>query len=128
MNMKIRVLAALLVSVANGAEGQQTPTAAPSRSHAALPKGKFWSWFTTKDYPKVARKAGASGRVTFVATIDQLGRVEKCTIVSSSGNADLDAQTCRLLKSRADFVPATDEEGRAVSGQYTQTVNWQTGS
>jgi protein TonB len=118
--------AALLICSASNAEGQAAPAAAFGRPHPVLPKGNPGAWFSVKDYPKAARRAGVSGRVKFAAVVDSRGRVEKCTIVDSSGNADLDARTCQLLKRRGRFIPAINEQGRAIAGQFSQAVNWQT--
>jgi TonB family protein len=116
--------AALLFFSAGNVRSQQAPTTARGRDHPAIPKSLSLN-FADKDYPKAARRAGVSGRVKVLATIDPLGRVRECTIVTSSGNADLDAGTCQLVKRRGRFIPATDAQGRAVAGQFTTGVNWQ---
>ena len=42
------------------------------------------------------------------------GRVKQCTVIQSSGHADLDATTCRLIKQRFRYRPARDARGNAV--------------
>jgi protein TonB len=42
------------------------------------------------------------------------GRVSDCRVVRSSGNAELDATTCRLIERRFRYAPARDAQGRAV--------------
>jgi protein TonB len=42
--------------------------------------------------------------------------VSGCEITASSGNAELDAATCKYATSRARFAPAKDGEGQPTSG------------
>jgi periplasmic protein TonB len=53
------------------------------------------------------------------------GRVSACTITGSSGSSALDSATCRILRSRARFSPATDSSGAKVSDSMTQRIRWQ---
>jgi protein TonB len=47
-------------------------------------------------------------------SVDPDGRVGRCVIARSSGSAELDATTCRLVRQRYRFDPARDARGRAV--------------
>ena len=53
------------------------------------------------------------------------GRVDACEITRSSGNAELDAATCKNVTRRARFEPATNGDGQKVVGSYSSTVRWQ---
>lgn len=78
------------------------------------------------DYPRGALAAGISGtvRLSFVVGID--GRVTDCTVTGSSGNAELDETTCRLIRKRFRYKPSTDRSGRpipdVVTGDHVWTV------
>lgn len=78
------------------------------------------------DYPRAALKAGIGGtvRLSFVVGID--GRVSECTVTASSGNAELDETTCRLIRQRIRYQPSTDRAGRpipdVVTGEHVWTV------
>lgn len=48
-------------------------------------------------------------------TVGTDGRAGGCTVMRSSGNAELDATTCRLIERRFRFDPARDTQGRLVS-------------
>ena len=69
----------------------------------------------TKDFPK----SGADQRdgrfiiVRFVVGTD--GRVGACRVVQSSGSAEADRITCRLIEKRFRYRPALDSQGRPVS-------------
>lgn len=63
------------------------------------------------DYPHEARRAGASGAVAVFYVVGANGRVTACDIVESSGNAELDSATCRLVQTRYRFEPARDPSG-----------------
>lgn len=72
------------------------------------------------DFPRTASNAGAQGSVTAHLTIGTDGRVINCRVAKSSGNADLDATTCRLIRERFRYTPARDASGNAV----TDLVGW----
>lgn len=74
-----------------------------------------------KDYPKAAARARATGTVIAHFTVGTDGRVSGCTIKRSSGNAELDATTCRLATERFRYDPARDASGRPVATK----VGWQ---
>lgn len=75
------------------------------------------------DYPPAAIRAGAEGRAVASLEIDAAGRVTSCAVTASSGNADLDAATCRAAQ-RATWRPALDDAGRPVASTYTLPVRW----
>ncbi|HEX8512735.1 MAG TPA: TonB family protein, partial [Allosphingosinicella sp.] len=78
------------------------------------PLGDLATLFSAADYPEAAWQAGEEGRVGFLLLIGAAGRVESCSITSSSGSATLDAATCPLLVERARFEPARDHRGRPI--------------
>lgn len=77
-----------------------------------------------RDYPEAERRAGIEGVVTvrFIVGID--GRVHDCAVARSSGNAALDAVTCRLIGDRFRYVPARDAAGRAVVEERAWQQRW----
>ncbi len=79
------------------------------------------------DYPKAALKAGIGGRVEFRFTVAASGRVSNCAITRSSGNAELDATTCRVIIQRFRYRPSTDAAGRPradeVEGDHLWSVD-----
>lgn len=76
------------------------------------------------DYPRSAKRAGAQGSVAigFVVRID--GRVEQCEILSSSGNDELDATTCRLVEKRFRYRSARDGAGNPVASRARTVYTW----
>jgi protein TonB len=57
-------------------------------------------------------------------TIEPSGSVSNCTPARPSGNAEMDALTCRIVVQRARFAPARDAQGRAVASQAHATYVW----
>jgi len=104
----------LLAIVAGGA----------SRDLSSRAKANLASLISDADYPPSAIRAGAQGVVGFALDIGPDGRVTNCTIVSSSGAAMLDAQTCRIMSARAQFVPAHDREGRPIADRVHSRIRW----
>jgi periplasmic protein TonB len=80
------------------------------------------SW---NDYPPAAQREGREGTVGFSIEVDTNGRPSGCDVTASSGHADLDEATCRLLLSRARFAPARDGNEVAVVSRYSSRVRWQ---
>ena len=70
------------------------------------------------------RQGRYQGTVAVQVTIAPGGRVSNCVPVRGSGNAGLDAMTCRLVQERARFTPALDAQGRPVVSQAYTTFVW----
>ena len=99
--------------------------APPTVSRAAGPKGNPADWITNDDYPSDALSAEAQGTTAIRWDINAQGRVENCTVTSSSGNSSLDRAACSALTRRGRYTPALDQSGAPirVSGQ-TRRVVW----
>jgi protein TonB len=97
------------------------PPAPPAPRPVAVkggPKGNPGGWFTDDDYPADAKRAGASGRVSVLLSIDTSGKVAGCRVTASSGNSSLDDATCRLAQRRGRFIVQKDTEGNAQPYSY----------
>jgi protein TonB len=77
-----------------------------------------------RDYPHEARRAKVGGEVEVRFTIEATGRVTGCRVSKSSGDAALDATTCRLIEARFRFKPATNAAGLAVASSYGWRQTW----
>jgi len=92
----------------------------PQRARANL-----GSYFSTDDYPAAALRGNEQGTTSFRLTIGPNGRVSDCAITRSSGSLALDTATCRILTSRARYVPARDSAGSPTAGLDSGRVTWQ---
>lgn len=72
------------------------------------------------DYPRAARRTGSEGAVTVRFTVGTGGRATGCAVVQSSGSAELDDTTCRLIETRYRYRPARDGDGRPIA----ETRGW----
>lgn len=104
---------ALQIGTASAAVG---PKALESRA-------PLQNYVTSDDYP-VGLSGSAARPVGVTLTVGPDGRVTQCLITGSSGAAQLDQATCRLLRSRARFRPARDAAGAAVPGEVKGTIDW----
>jgi len=87
------------------------------------PKANPKALISAEDYP--ASLAGRRfGPVSVLLTVGPNGRVLRCDVLRSSGAAALDAATCRLMVSRARFVPAHDAKGGTTEGGIAITMAW----
>lgn len=102
-----------------------TPTPGPRFApKGAAPRGNPGLWVTTNDYPTDAIRREEQGTTTFRLTVGPDGQVRDCTVTKSSGSASLDAAACAKMSQRARFKPATDGNGDAVAGTWTNSVQW----
>lgn len=95
------------------------------KSRPLSPAGNPGQWATNDDYPAAAMREEREGTSGFRLTIDANGLPTACDIIASSGHADLDSTTCRLLIERARFRPGLDAAGKRVGGTYTNRIRWQ---
>lgn len=77
-----------------------------------------------RDYPAGASEMGAGGKVGVRYMVDIDGRVRDCEVTRSSGNAELDATTCRLIERRFRFDPSRDGRGRPVRSTIVENHEW----
>ena len=95
---------ACTISVGHGAGRQGAARSLrPARRH-----GRGW--------PRGNRRRPTDGRFR--------GRINRCDITESSGQAILDATTCSILTRRARFDPARDEAGAPVEGKVAGKIEW----
>lgn len=78
-----------------------------------------------RDYPRAAARAGIGGTVWVRYVVTPKGRAQDCRVTRSSGNADIDAVTCRLIEKRFRYRPGTDEAGRAISSVVEEDHHWE---
>lgn len=77
------------------------------------------------DYPEAAADAGAGGTVSVRYYVETNGRATHCAVTRSSGNAALDAVTCRLIEKRFRYDPSRDVDGRPVRSIIVVDHDWQ---
>jgi len=139
------VLHFILLSTATGAAGQgmianstsPPPIVAPVTSlppamEAALQqvvrppqeRQPIQSLFSPDDYPPAAN--GARGTVGITLLVDREGRAVACEITRRSASPALDFATCNLVKRRARFTPAMDNNGNPAMGRIAVQVDWDT--
>lgn len=76
------------------------------------------------DYPRKAHKEGREGIVTYRVLVGKDGRVKSCSIEQSSGWDDLDKATCKNMKKRARFSPASDAQGHPIEVPFISKWHW----
>ncbi|ARS27684.1 energy transducer TonB [Sphingomonas sp. KC8] len=76
------------------------------------------------DYPRDASKARAGGTVIVRFAVGTDGRASGCKVTTSSGHADLDSTTCRLIEQRFRYQPARDGQGRPVADVKGWKQTW----
>lgn len=76
------------------------------------------------DYPHELSDAGIGGRVSVRYVVDERGRVGRCDITRSSGSAELDDTTCRLIQERFRFEPSRDARGYPVESVIVESHEW----
>ncbi|MGE4431761.1 MAG: TonB family protein [Sphingobium sp.] len=79
---------------------------------------------TANDYPSSELNRGISGAIDFTLAINASGVVTDCTVTRSSGSLVLDTTACAILKSKGEFKPARDGNGKKVAGYYSSRFLW----
>ena len=77
-----------------------------------------------RDYPRAAWRARIEGAVTVRYTVGTDGRPRGCRVTRSSGNAELDSTTCRLIEARFRYEPARNAAGEPVEAQVGWRQSW----
>ena len=101
------------------------PPPPPRTVEPAKARANLASYISDDDYPQDAIRNEQQGTTGFRLEVGPDGRVTNCTITSSSGSSSLDSTTCRLMKSRARFTPATDSNGNRTSDSVSGRIRWQ---
>ena len=101
------------------------PPPAPVVSQAAAAKGNPQSWVTADDYPPAAQREGRQGTVGLTWQVNEQGRVENCSVTSSSGSPDLDETACRLVTRRGRYSAAKDQSGNPMRVTQSLRFRWQ---
>jgi hypothetical protein len=86
-----------------------------------LPPG---SWVKPSDYPPEVMAKLKGGAVVARLSTAASGKVTKCTVVLTSGIAEIDAITCRLALDRAKYRPAIGANGRPTPVTFTNYVTF----
>jgi len=92
----------------------------------ATPARRIAGVLRDSDYPRAAEREGMAGTVAILFRIRADGRVDRCSVLASSGHALLDELTCRLFTERFRFEPARAANGRAVESTQRTTFTWGT--
>lgn len=74
-------------------------------------------------YPPQAVRKEQEGRVSYVLTIDERGRVTNCVVTASSGHSLLDEAACRTGRG-ARFEPALDVNGSPTASTWEDTATF----
>ncbi|WP_232475952.1 energy transducer TonB [Flavisphingomonas formosensis] len=120
--------AALRPGPGTGAGGQGTGTGAGGSGDGEggddTPPRQIKGRIKDSDYPRGAALAGAGGTVMVRFSVETDGRVGECVVTGSSGNADLDQTTCRLIRERFRYRPSLDASGRPVRSYVIEDHSW----
>jgi hypothetical protein len=91
---------------------------APAPVHA-------YTWFSPEDVPAYLIERGSGlWWVRARVTVAPDGRIQRCEVEGTSGIADLDKLTCRLILRRGKFRAAHLADGTAAFGVYRTSIRW----
>ncbi|OYY71263.1 TonB family protein [Sphingomonas sp. 28-63-12] len=79
---------------------------------------------TGNDYPRGPYEAGIGGTLYVRYIVGIKGRVTDCAVVRTSGNAELDATTCRLITQRFRYRPRRDAAGKPIPAVIAEDHTW----
>lgn len=76
------------------------------------------------DYPPASLRAEEQGRTVITVSINTQGRVDGCTVATSSGFPKLDEKSCQLAQRRFRFKPAL-QNGQPIASSKVMPIRWQ---
>ncbi|MBX7541103.1 TonB family protein [Qipengyuania sphaerica] len=91
---------------------------------SARPRNDPGTWLRDSDYRTGWVRREYAGVAGFKLDISATGKVIGCRLTKSTGHAELDQATCRLVQQRAKFEPARGPNGEPVAGSYSSAVSW----
>ena len=100
---------------------------APDGSEASVqasPTTPLGALFSASNYWTVENHVGKTNEITVSLLIDKAGSVRDCSVVTGTGSAGLDTQSCQVFLRAAKFAPARNAKGDAVASLLHQTVKW----
>lgn len=116
------------IGLGAGGEGIGTGAGAAGNGNGGLQiksRAKYVSGrIKNSDYPRAASKAKATGAVTVKFTVTLNGRAVRCRVLQTSGSADLDTTTCRLIEKRFRYQPALGTDGNAIEDVTGWRQDW----
>lgn len=107
-----------------GAISVTSPAVPPAQGVLPASKGDTSMLVTPDDYPPSALRSREAGRVVAKLHVTAFGSVDGCDVTVSSGFADLDETTCRLLMRRSRYSQARDAHGAVTDAFVTRSVDW----
>lgn len=109
-----------------GGSGSGTGTGSGAGSGAGAGSGpvRVAGTISDRDYPRGAAARGAAGTVAISFRVRVHGRVDRCAVIRSSGDAELDALVCNLVESRFVYRPARDAAGNPRDTTLRTTFTW----
>lgn len=110
--------------VAFGASAALLFEIAPGQARGPVPVDELHTVIQAADYPDEAIRNAQEGTVEFRLDVGADGWVTGCSILASSGSAILDGATCRIMRERVTFHPATDADGKATPGSLETRIRW----
>ena len=100
------------------------PPPVPHVSQTAKARGDLHALFSTDDYPAASLRNNEQGTTAVRITVGTDGRVADCQVTSSSGSAALDSATCSIIRRRAKYTPARNDDGSAAQGSDAVRIKW----
>ena len=79
---------------------------------------------THADYRRARAPEGAAGTALVSFRVRTDGRADLCRVLRSSGFAQFDGETCRLIERRFRFRPARDAAGRPIEWEIRTDYTW----
>ena len=102
------------------------PPPPPSKARPATPDNPGrWAARIQGNYPSRALRNEEEGSVGMRITVGSNGRVEACSVTSSSGSSTLDEAACDGMRRYARYNPALNDAGNPITATQSQTIRYQ---
>lgn len=106
------------------AEWGVDPASLRSLKSRPIPVSTPASWFDPYDYPRLAAAYGVGANIVALLEVGPDGRVQACKSLNQHKISEFSDSTCRSLKKRARFTPATNTQGQPVAAPFILQIRY----
>jgi len=109
-----------------GGQGNGTGSGGSGNGEGAgdVPPRQIAGKLSIHDLPPEIKRPGRGGTVSVLYVVTPRGRATDCQVTHSSGDAQLDDLTCRLIEQRFRFDPSRHADGRPVESMVEEDHTW----
>lgn len=81
-------------------------------------------YVSSQERSSIRIRPGMNADATVVVQVQSNGAANDCVVIHSTGDAALDARTCKIFVERARYRPARDRAGQPIRAPFLASLAW----